>query len=133
MTMHRRTLRARSFAATATLSIAALLATIPSVSAQAPAADGPGTSEASPKPAKSTAVDGAQNVSATAVSADAARQAKLVADTARLYKLAQELKIEVDKSSKDTMSLAVIKKAAEVEELARDLKERLKMAPPKSK
>ena len=55
-----------------------------------------------------------------------ARQARLIADTAKLYQLAQELKAEVDKSSKDTLSIAVLKKAAEVEQLARDLKERMK-------
>jgi len=54
------------------------------------------------------------------------RQAQLVADTNRLYQLAQELQAEVSKSSKDTLSLAVVKKAAEVEKLAKSLKERMK-------
>ena len=54
------------------------------------------------------------------------RQAQLVADTNRLYQLAQELQSEVAKSSKDTLSLAVVKKAAEVEKLAKSLKERMK-------
>jgi hypothetical protein len=55
-----------------------------------------------------------------------ARQAQLVADTARLLQLAEELKAEVAKSSKDTLSLSVIKKANEVEKLAKSLKERMK-------
>lgn len=54
------------------------------------------------------------------------RRAQLVADTNRLYQLAQELQAEVSKSSKDTLSLAVVKKAAEVEKLAKSLKERMK-------
>ena len=55
-----------------------------------------------------------------------ARQAQLVADTQRLYQLTQELKAEVAKSNKDTLSLSVIKKADEVEKLARSVKERMR-------
>ena len=55
-----------------------------------------------------------------------ARQAQIVADTNKLYQLAQELQAEVAKSSKNTLSLAVVKKAAEVEKLAKSLKERMK-------
>ena len=54
------------------------------------------------------------------------RQAQLVADTNKLYQLAQELQAEVGKSTKNTLSLAVVKKAAEVEKLAKSLKERMK-------
>ena len=52
-------------------------------------------------------------------------QAQIIADTAKLVKLSQELKDEVAKSNKDTLSLAVIKKAEEVEKLAKSLKERM--------
>jgi len=55
-----------------------------------------------------------------------AQQAQLVADTKKLYELAQELQAEVAKSNKNTLSLAVVKKAAEVEKLAKSLKERMK-------
>lgn len=55
-----------------------------------------------------------------------ARQAQIVADTNKLFELAQELQAEVAKSSKNTLSLAVVKKAAEVEKLAKSLKERMK-------
>lgn len=54
------------------------------------------------------------------------RQARLVADTDKLYQLAQELQAEVAKSTKNTLSLAVVRKAAEVEKLAKSLKERVK-------
>ena len=55
-----------------------------------------------------------------------ARQAQLLADTQRLYQLTQELKAEVAKSNKDMLSVSVIKKADEVEKLARSLKERMR-------
>ena len=55
-----------------------------------------------------------------------ARQAQLMADTQRLYQLTQELKEEVAKSNKDTLSVSVIKKADEVEKLAKSLKDRMR-------
>jgi hypothetical protein len=57
-----------------------------------------------------------------------ARQAQLLADTQKLYQLTQELKAEVAKSNKDTLSIAVIKKAEEVEKLAKSLKEKMSAA-----
>jgi hypothetical protein len=57
-----------------------------------------------------------------------ARQAQLLADTQKLYQLTQELKAEVAKSNKDTLSIAIIKKAEEVEKLAKNLKERMRTA-----
>ena len=55
-------------------------------------------------------------------------QAQLIADTEKLLKLSQELKEEIAKSNRDTLSLAVIKKADEVEKLAKSLKERMNKA-----
>ncbi len=55
-----------------------------------------------------------------------ARQAELLADTERLYRLTQELKAEVAKSNKDTLSVPVVKKAEEIEKLAKVLKERMR-------
>jgi cytoskeletal protein RodZ len=57
-----------------------------------------------------------------------ARQAQLLADTQKLYQLTQELKAEVAKSNKDTLSISVIKKAEEVEKLAKSLKEKMRAA-----
>lgn len=54
------------------------------------------------------------------------RQKKLVEDTNRLLALATELKTEVDKSNKDTLSLSVIQKAEEIEKLAKSVKEKMK-------
>lgn len=54
------------------------------------------------------------------------RQKRLVADTDKLLALATDLKQQVDKSTKDTMSVDVIKKAEAIEKLARSVKERMK-------
>jgi nitric oxide reductase activation protein len=56
------------------------------------------------------------------------RQKQLVADTEKLLNLANELKADVDKSTKDTLSLDVIKKADEIEKLAHSVKEKMKNA-----
>lgn len=58
--------------------------------------------------------------------AEAARQ-KLIADqSAQLLAMALALKAEVDKTTKDTLSLNVIKKADEIEKLAKSVKEKMK-------
>lgn len=54
------------------------------------------------------------------------RQKQLVEDTNRLLTLATELKEEVDKSSKDTLSISVIKKAEQIEKLAKSVKDKMK-------
>ncbi len=54
------------------------------------------------------------------------RQKKLVADTQKLLALATELKENVDKTNKDTMSVDVIRKADEIEKLAHSVKEKMK-------
>jgi hypothetical protein len=54
------------------------------------------------------------------------RQKRLVADTDKLLMLATDLKAQVDKSNKDTLSVDVIKKAEEIEKLAHSVKERMK-------
>jgi type VI protein secretion system component VasF len=56
------------------------------------------------------------------------RQQQLVTDTAKLLELATELKSEVEKSNKDTLSLAVVKKAEEIEKLAKSVKEKMRDA-----
>jgi hypothetical protein len=57
---------------------------------------------------------------------NADRQKQLQRDTDRLLTLAKELKDEVDKSNKDTLSVDVVKKAAEIEKLAKSVKERMR-------
>jgi len=54
------------------------------------------------------------------------RQASLKSDTDKLLKLATELKQYVDQSNENTLSLNVMKKAEEIEKLARSVKEKMK-------
>jgi hypothetical protein len=54
------------------------------------------------------------------------RQALLKADTDKLFKLATELKDSVDKSNENLLSLEVLKKAEEIEKLARSVKDKMK-------
>jgi hypothetical protein len=54
------------------------------------------------------------------------RQKQLVKDTDKLFALATELKTEVAKTNKDTMSIDVIKKADEIEKLARSVRDKMK-------
>jgi hypothetical protein len=53
------------------------------------------------------------------------RKDQIAADTAKLDQLANELKAEMDKSTKDTLSLNVIKKANEIEKLAHKLRDEI--------
>ena len=54
------------------------------------------------------------------------RQTSLKNDTDKLVRLAGELKEYVDKSNENMLSLDVIKKAEEIEKLARSVKEKMK-------
>lgn len=54
------------------------------------------------------------------------RQVALQKDTDRLLELATQLKEYVDKSSEHTLSLDVVKKAEEIEKLAKSVKEKMK-------
>jgi hypothetical protein len=59
--------------------------------------------------------------------ANAERKKQIAEDSAKLLKLATELKAEVDKTTKDTLSLNVIRKADEIEKLAHGVKEKMKL------
>lgn len=54
------------------------------------------------------------------------RHKRLLADTARLVELSNELQSDVEKAPRDALSLDVVRKAAEIEKLAHDVKERMK-------
>jgi hypothetical protein len=54
------------------------------------------------------------------------RQKKLAADTDKLLVLATDLKKQVDKTNKDILSVDVVKKAEEIEKLARSMKNETK-------
>jgi len=55
-----------------------------------------------------------------------ARAAALKADTDRLLKLSVELKDYVDKADENVLSLDVIKKAEEIEKLAKSVKDKMR-------
>lgn len=54
------------------------------------------------------------------------RQAAIQRDTDKLLELATQLKENVDKSSENTLSMDVIKKAEEIEKLAHSVREKMK-------
>jgi hypothetical protein len=54
------------------------------------------------------------------------RQQDIKKDTEKLLELATELKQSVDKSNENTLSLDVIKKAEQIEKLAKAVKEKMK-------
>jgi hypothetical protein len=62
------------------------------------------------------------------VAANAERKKQIADDTEKLLKLATDLKAEVDKTNKDTLSLNVIRKAGEIEKLAHSVKEAMKFS-----
>jgi hypothetical protein len=110
----------------------AVSAVVCSVNAQTPA------QSAAQGPAQSSEVAKPDSKSDSKIALDAAtsqqpvtdpkllRQKQLADDTARLLELANQLKVEMDKSSKDTLSLNVIKKANEIEKLARKVRDEMK-------
>ena len=59
--------------------------------------------------------------------ANAERKRQIADDTTKLLELATQLKAEVDKTSKDTLSIDVIKKAESIEKLAHGVKEKMKL------
>jgi hypothetical protein len=59
--------------------------------------------------------------------ANAQRRKELTDESAELLKLAADLKKEMDKTDKDTLSLEVIRKADEIEKLAKDVKTKMKL------
>jgi hypothetical protein len=81
--------------------------------AQPPAAQAPATARATAETSKPT-------------TAQTPQQKQLADDTAKLLTLANELKAELDKSNKDTLSLSVIKKAEQVEKLAHKVRDEMK-------
>jgi len=63
------------------------------------------------------------------LAANTERQKQIAEDAARLLQLATELKKEVDKTDKDTLSVNVIRKAEMIEKLAKGVKQKMKVTP----
>jgi NAD(P)H-dependent flavin oxidoreductase YrpB (nitropropane dioxygenase family) len=56
------------------------------------------------------------------------RRKQIADESAILLKMATDLKTEVDKTTKDTLSLSVIRKAGQIEKLAHNVKEQMTTA-----
>ena len=54
------------------------------------------------------------------------QEQQLQKDSAHLLQLVQELKVEVEKAGNNTLSLAALRKADEIQKLSKSLKERMK-------
>jgi predicted ATPase with chaperone activity len=67
-----------------------------------------------------------QQRKAMANKANLQRQRDIQKDTEKLLELATELKQAVDKSNADTLSLDVVKKAEQIEKLAKTVKDKMK-------
>jgi hypothetical protein len=58
--------------------------------------------------------------------ANAKRKKQIADESSKLLTMAMALKAEVDKTTKDTLSLRVIRRAEEIEKLAHSVKEEMK-------
>ncbi len=88
-----------------------------------PAINPPGPSAAPPGPTAARApAAGNQNQHPTGTTPEDARKKEIASQCADLLKLATDLKTEVDKSNKDMLSLPVVRKATEIEQLAHKVK-----------
>jgi DNA-binding transcriptional MocR family regulator len=92
-----------------------------SQSAQAPSQSNPAPSATQPDSMSAPQKQGAEP------GLDA-HKTKIAGDTARLLQLATDLKAEVDKTTKDTLSVNVIRKADQIEKLAHDARVNIKPA-----
>ncbi|MGA8042720.1 MAG: hypothetical protein WCA37_07955 [Terracidiphilus sp.] len=99
--------------------------------AATPAKSQPHPQVATSVPAEGTAKEASKANPAgkqTAEGAIADRRKQITDESAQLLSLAIALKTEVDKTSKDTLSLTVIRKAGELERLAHSMKEALRQS-----
>jgi transposase len=84
----------------------------------------PQASKEAPQSSASTPADSTNDATLQGTPEEV-RQAQIEADTKKLFQLSAELGAEVAKTYKESLSLAVLKKAEEVEKLARSLKVRM--------
>jgi len=80
------------------------------------------------QPSHAQKADDSQSPSVNAETTNAERKKQIADDSARLLKLATDLKVEVDKTTKDTLSIGVIRKADAIEKLAHAVKEQTRLA-----
>jgi hypothetical protein len=85
-----------------------------------PVAPGLGSLEDGPNPIRDSAHE------AIVRQANEQRHRRMLDDANKMVQLSNELKADVEKTQKDELSMEVLKKAAEVEKLARDVQQRMK-------
>jgi hypothetical protein len=130
VTADRRSKRARLYVQVAAGILAT--ATILAVAQQAPNKD-PNRSliipAANPVPDKNQQMEMQQKqlMKSSYEAANLERRKQIADDAARLLQLATDLKKEVDKTDKDTLSVNVIRKAEMIEKLAKGVKEKMKL------
>ncbi len=116
--LERRILSVRDLACLVVITFGSLSST----KAQQPAQD----SAVQPTEAQAPATSEPTADAAKTATPQTPQQKQLADDTAKLLTLANELKIQLDESSKDTLSLSVIKKAEQVEKLAHKVRDEMK-------
>lgn len=97
-----------------------LFAVLPARTQDSPKAAPPAVPAAQPAIAQQS-----QTQPAIALSAHPARS-QISADCANLLELAKQLKFEMNRAGNDTLSLGVIRKAAEIQELTRKIQKEMK-------
>lgn len=110
------------------LSLCVFLGVTPNASAQRQSTAPPPPVRGDPNTPSISNADDAQERLATEMAKKAAKEraAALKIDADKLLKLSVELKQSVDKSDENVLSIDVIKKAEEIEKLARSVKEKMK-------
>jgi hypothetical protein len=95
----------------------------PAANAQArlTAGENPGATAENPPSVAAAPVEG-QPKPGSSDSPQQQRKQEVANDCANLLKLATDLKVEVDKTTKDELSIAVVRKAGEIEQFARKVK-----------
>ncbi|MGD0729728.1 MAG: hypothetical protein ABR956_00585 [Terracidiphilus sp.] len=113
------------------LALAAIVSIVPVVRGRVLESQDPAPATAA-KPAQSAKIsdktESQQTVQQSADAVTAGPEKQAAEESARLLKLAADLKAEVDKTTKDTLSLTVIRKADEIERLARSVREKAKLS-----
>jgi hypothetical protein len=80
-----------------------------------------------PDPGKSISTSSAK-VPSSSQPASTERGKQIAADSAKLLRLATDLKAEVDQTNKDVLSVRVVRTAGEIERLARNMKDKTRPA-----
>lgn len=112
-----------------------LAGTVRAVAQQPPQSTQPQAGSSAHEPAAGAAVNpsppaaaSSRGVTPNPDAVNAERRKQIADESAILLKLATDLKAEVDKTTKDTLSLYVIRKADQIEKLAHNVKEQMKPA-----